>query len=163
MPNPTSHLPGYAVEAFTQLASGEPGFKAGQGGCRIHMLNHVTGCAKDYDRAGREGLPRGSSCQSEAPKQYLVRNPAFQLLPLDTLYPLPSPHWSPWGVGHWSFCSHPKSSTQAVPWLRCGFEAQFACHLHITQRMSEGTNISFSGGGLLGPPALLQTAKMPAG
>lgn len=42
-----------------------------------------------------------------------------------------TPHQTP-GERAWSFCSHPKSSTQAVPWLRCQFEAQFACRLHIT-------------------------------
>lgn len=49
-----SCLPGYTVEEFTKLASGDPGFKPGQDNYNLMCLI-MERCAKHYAREGREG------------------------------------------------------------------------------------------------------------
>lgn len=67
VPDSTSHLPGYAVEEFTQPASGEPGFKPGQSGCRIHVLNHVTGRASTMPEQAKKAMALPSGWNPEGP------------------------------------------------------------------------------------------------
>lgn len=68
-------------------------------------------------------LPLG--CEAESPAADLKPpNSTWQETEAPNSQPwLPCIHpqlpLEPRGVGHWFFCSYPKSSTQAVPWLRC--------------------------------------------